>query len=158
MQGFYGSYSRSLDAKGRVMLPSGWRDFLVSRHMREADAGDAPDPKIGFWLTSFYGRLVAYMPHDWSVIVESLTSIRFPSRKLSNFKTKVLGLGQFVEPDAQGRMRIPQSLIREAGLAGPVMLVGMLAKFEIWDEAKFDAIEIEDVSDELSQQDIEISL
>lgn len=156
MRGFFGSFSRSMDSKSRVMLPAEWRDYMRERH----GAANAVFPQQDeFWLTSFYGRIVAYLPENWSAIVESLNRIPFPSRNLSNFKTKLIGLGQRVAPDGQGRLRIPQSLVRESGLTGSVMLVGMQEKIEIWDEARFDAINIEDVSpEELSRQDIEISL
>ena len=159
MRGFFGSFSRSLDSKNRVTLPAEWRDFMRARDL--PTDGDAEDLRqdTGFWMTSFYGRIVAYLPEKWSAIVESLNRIPFPSRSLSNFKTKLIGLGQCVEPDAQGRLRIPQSLVREAGLSGVAMLVGMQEKIEIWDEARFDAINIEDISaEELSRQNIELSL
>ena len=64
----------------------------------------------------------------------------------------------FLLPDAQGRVRIPQSLMREAGLQKDVMLVGMLSKFEIWDQTRFDALTLEDVSDELAASGVTISL
>ena len=58
----------------------------------------------------------------------------------------------------QGRVRIPQSLMREAGLQKDVMLVGMLNKFEIWDQNRFDALQLEDVSEELAASGVDISL
>ena len=61
-------------------------------------------------------------------------------------------------PDAQGRVRIPQVLMREAGLHKDAMLVGMLNKFEIWDQERFNALQLEDVSDELSGLGITLSL
>ena len=69
-----------------------------------------------------------------------------------------MGLAQEMLPDAQGRVRIPQSLMREAGLQKDVMLVGMLSKFEIWDQTRFDALTLEDVSDELAASGVTISL
>ena len=61
-------------------------------------------------------------------------------------------------PDAQGRVRIPQPLMREAGLCKDVVLVGMYDKFEIWDQGRLDAIELTDVSAELAASGIEFSL
>ena len=55
-------------------------------------------------------------------------------------------------------MRIPQVLMREAGLHKDAMLVGMLNKFEIWDQERFNALQLEDVSDELSGLGITLSL
>ena len=148
---FTKSLSRSLDPKGRLMLPPEYREALC------AGSADGETPGT-FWLTSFYGRLVAYLPADWEAVTEQLSRIRFPSPKLSHFKTKVMGLAQELAPDPQGRVRIPQSLMREAGLQKDVMLVGMLNKFEIWDQNRFDALQLEDVSEELAASGVEISL
>ena len=82
------------------MLPPEYRDGLI------ADGGSGT-----FWLTAFYGRLVAYLPADWDLVTEQLSSIPMPSPRLSHFKTKVMGLAQELEPDAQGRVRIPQVLM-----------------------------------------------
>lgn len=146
---FVQTHSRNLDAKGRLMLPTEYRDALHA-------AADGGVPQ--FWLTAFYGHLTAYLPAEWAQITEQLNRIPFSSIKLSHFKSKVMGLAQLLEPDAQGRVRIPQSLMREAGLARDVALVGMGNKFEIWDQQRFDALQIEDVSSELAASGIELSL
>lgn len=146
---FVNPHSRSLDAKGRLQLPTDYRDVL------QESAGDGV-PR--FWLTAYYGHLTAYMPTEWAKITEQLNRIPFSSIKLSHFKTKVLGLAQQLEPDAQGRVRIPQPLMREAGLVRDVMLVGMGDKFEIWDQQRFDALQVEDVSAELASSGLAISL
>ena len=129
------------------MLPPEYRDGL------NADGGSGT-----FWLTAFYGRLVGYLPADWDLITEQLCSIPMPSPRLSHFKTKVMGLAHELEPDAQGRVRIPQVLMHEAKLHKDVMLVGMANKFEIWDQASFNALTFEDVSDELSGLGVNLSL
>ena len=144
---FTKSLSRSLDPKGRLMLPPEYREGLC------AGGGTGV-----FWLTAYYGRLVAYLPEDWEKVTEQLSRIPMPSPRLSHFKTKVMGLAQELQCDAQGRVRIPQALMREAGLQKDVMLVGMLNKFEIWDQIRFDALELEDVSAELAASGVAISL
>ena len=144
---FNKSLSRSLDAKGRLMLPPEYREGLC------AEGGTGV-----FWVTAFYGRLVAYLPADWEAVTEQLSGISALNERLSRFKSKVMGLAQEMEPDAQGRVRIPQALMREAGLHKDVMLVGMLNKFEIWDQERFDALAVEDVSAELAGLNLQISL
>lgn len=150
---FVGTYQRALDAKCRLLLPP---SYLQALGLDDNEEGNTCAGS--FWLTSFYGRLVAYRPEHWLNTVEQLCKIRLPSQKLSNFKTKLIGLAQELTPDAQGRVRIPQSLMREAGLHKEVVLVGILDKFEIWDQERFDAVPLEDVTDELAASGIEISL
>lgn len=144
---FIGTYNRALDSKGRIMLPPSFLKAL------ESDGEIKP-----FWLTGLYGRLTGYTQDRWEEIVEKLCSVKLPSLKLSNFKTKLVGMAQEISPDSQGRIRAPQSLIREAGLGKEIVIVGILDKFEIWDQARFDAISVEDVSDELIRFGIDLSL
>lgn len=143
---FTGTYNRGLDAKGRILLPPSFLQAL------NADGNTG-----SFWLTGLYGRLTAYMPDHWEKTIEQLCKVRLPSLKLSNFKTKLIGLAQELTPDGHGRVRIPQSLMREAGLSREVVLVGILDKFEIWDQSRFDAISVEDVTEELAKCGIDIS-
>lgn len=146
---FIGSFSRALDAKGRLLLPPKYLEALAR--------GDGKEPGP-FWLTAFYGRLVAYLPENWENIVAQLSQTRFPSARLAHFKSKIIGLAEELLPDGQGRIRLPQSLMRAAGLNREIMLVGMLDKFEIWDQGRFDALAVEDVFEELSANGIEIPL
>jgi MraZ protein len=129
------------------MLPSEYREALFA----DNDAGN-------FWLTGRNGGLVAYLPHNWEEITAQLNSIPLPSRNLFYFKTKFIGLGQELTPDSQGRVRIPQSLMREAGLQKDVMLVGMHSQFQIWDQIRFDALAPQDVSTELAAAGVTVSL
>ena len=76
---FKKSLSRSLDPKGRLMLPPEYREGLC------AEGGNGT-----FWLTAFYGRLVAYLPEDWEAVTTQLSSIALPSPRLAHFKTLVL--------------------------------------------------------------------
>lgn len=144
---FRKSQYRSLDPKGRLMLPPEYREALA-----------ALSPEGGFVLTGDQGRLVAYTPADWEDTREKLARIKRPSLQLSRFMSKILGLAEEMIPDAQGRVRLSQPLMRAAGLTKDVVLVGMGWKFEIWDQARFEALETEDVSAELESLGIDISL
>lgn len=129
------------------MLPPEYREGLASGSERGT-----------FWLTCYYGRLVAYLPQDWDDFAEKLNSIGNPSLNIVRFKSKVMGLAEELECDQQGRVRIPQSLMAEAGLVKDVMVVGMFDRFEIWDLARFNAIAPEDVSEELAAKGISIAI
>lgn len=146
---FMGTYHRALDAKGRFLLPP---RFL------EAVAAGSEDGRGSFWLTSLYGRVTAYLPDTWENMVEQICRIKIPSQKLSNFKTKLIGMAEELAPDGQGRIRVPQSLMREGGLRKDIVLVGILDKFEIWDRERFDAIPNEDVTEELAASGVDITL
>lgn len=151
---FTGTYYRSLDAKGRMILPPAWHKVLKS-----APGNEEMDSPV-FWLTGLYGRLTAYLPEEWERTVAQLCSIKAPSQKLANFKTRLIGLGQEMVPDAQGRIRLTQPLCKAAGLSRNVVIVGLLDNFEIWDQQRFENLSEEagDVAAELSAAGVEISL
>lgn len=144
---FRKSQYRCLDPKGRLMLPPEYRDGLASLSASGA-----------LVLTGYQGKLVAYTLADWEQTLEQFSRVKLPSLKLSRFMSKILGLAEEMIPDAQGRVRISQPLMREAGLSRDVVLVGMGRKFEVWDQARFEALEAEDVSEELAASGVDISL
>lgn len=146
---FTGSFFRSLDSKGRLLLPPSFLHVIYANNEVE---------KSAIWLTAFYGRLSAYKPADWNETVQQLCKISLPSPKLANFKTKLLGLAEELIPDTQGRIRLSKPLMREAGLEKDIVLVGMLNKFEIWARSRFEALEYEDVSTELQGAGLIINL
>ncbi len=117
-----------------------------------------------FWLTCLYGRLVAYLPDEWDEFVEKLHGITSPSVALIRFAAKVIGLAEELSCNPQGRVRIPQTLLAEAGIgqdqgARPeVMVVGMFSRFEIWSLERFNAIDLTDVSGELTAKGIHLGL
>lgn len=146
-EAFHKSIIRSLDIKSRLMLPQEYRDVILSTSSE------------GFFvLTSFYGRIVAYKMPDWEEKIVQFSAIKFPSMKLSHFISRILGLAEQMSCDNQGRIRISQPLIRAAGLKKEVVIVGLGNKFEIWDQERFEALELEDISSELAASGVEISL
>lgn len=171
---FTGSSFRSLDAKGRLVLPPKFLEALGAPQGNgvvppgACDAAGAGPCAVtaqagsgSFWLTAFNGHLTAYRPEQWDAIVEKLSAISMPPPSLAHFMTKIIGLAQELTPDAQGRVRIPQPLMREAGLSRDAVLVGMVHKFEIWDQGRFDALNVEsteNVIGELAARNVELAL
>lgn len=142
---FTKSFCRSVDAKGRLLLPPEYREVLA----RDSAAGS-------FVLTGRDGYLVGYRIGQWREIEAALLKIVNPSPNLNIFLAKFLGRAEELAPDAQGRVRISQPLLREAGLTRDVQLVGMLRTFQIWDQARFDAMQAGDISAELAAQGISV--
>ncbi len=149
---FVGTYYRALDSKGRLLLPP---RFIEALNLAAESAGQA---QPSFWLTLLYDRITGYLPEQWERTVAGLCAIPMPSRKLSNFKTRFIGMGHEIVPDGQGRIRIPQPLARNGNLQRDIVLAGLLDKFEIWAQAEFEAVANEDVTDELAASGIVVNL
>jgi MraZ protein len=149
---FRGSIHRSLDSKGRLMLPPEYRDIVCA----SSSAG-------GFALTGFDECIVARTLPEWEIFAEQVKQLPSSNRALRDLKRQLLGRHEEIELDAQGRVRISQSLMRYAGLHKDVLLLGQDNKFEIWDTQRFEGLNPGDAAldlamKELAQGGIEFSL
>ena len=121
---FRGEFSLSLDAKGRVAVPSRYRERLA-----EACAGK---------VSSYYqptGALSGGLP------ISCLANHRGRSEKLPALDVKAQAISHLLighatecDMDTHGRVLIPQSLRDFAGLDKQVKMVGQVHKFEFWAE------------------------
>ena len=127
--GFSNPYDRSLDSKGRLMLPPEYRDIVY-----------AASSSGSFVLTGYDGCIVARVLPEWETFKEQVNQLPDTRRVWRDLKRQVLGRAEMVELDAQGRVRISQTLMRYAGLRKDVLLVGQEGKFEIWDTQRFDGL------------------
>ena len=126
---FRGRSSRSLDQKGRLMLPPEFRDILLSR------CGEGK-----LIMITFDGCLVGFPLPDWEEFELAFSRIENPSRVLRDFRRVVIGGAEELVLDNQGRIRLSQSHREYAALTNEVMLIGQLSRFEIWSPVKFEDI------------------
>ena len=150
--GFRKNADRTLDSKGRLMLPPEYRDIIC------AASGSG-----GFTLISYNKCIVACPTAEWEDFREQMVQLRNLKPDMHAFRSQLVGRAEELELDSQGRVRISQSFMRYAGLSKDVVLVGMGSRFEIWDRQRFDAIQLDDavhdhVVQELAQRGIEFSL
>ena len=116
---FMGEYNHTIDTKGRLIIPSKFREAL----------GD------GFVVTKgLDGCLFVYAIDDWKVFEEKLASLPLINVEARQFARFFLSGAQYVSVDKQGRILIPTTLREFANLKKDVLLAGMLDHIEIWDE------------------------
>ncbi|MGX5220696.1 MULTISPECIES: division/cell wall cluster transcriptional repressor MraZ [Pseudomonas] len=127
---FRGANTISLDAKGRLAMPSRYRDELVSRCAGQLIITiDAIDP-----------CLCVYPLTEWELIeakLRELASFREENRRLQRL---LIGNAVDLELDASGRFLVPPRLREYAKLDKRAMLVGQLNKFQLWDEDSWNAV------------------
>jgi MraZ protein len=127
---FRGANAISLDAKGRLAMPSRYRDELVSRCAGQLIVTiDAIDP-----------CLCVYPLSEWELIeakLRELASFREENRRLQRL---LIGNAVDLELDANGRFLVPPRLRECAKLDKRAMLVGQLNKFQLWDEDAWNAV------------------
>ncbi|MGK8707812.1 division/cell wall cluster transcriptional repressor MraZ [Metapseudomonas otitidis] len=127
---FRGANAISLDAKGRIAMPSRYRDELLSRC-----AG-----QLIVTIDAVDRCLTLYPLPEWEIIeakLRELPSLREEARRLQRL---LIGNAVDLELDGNGRFLVPPRLREYAGLDKKAMLVGQLNKFQIWDEDAWNAV------------------
>ena len=124
---FRGRYEYTIDPKGRVNIPSRFREQL----------SEASQESIV--ITNYSGCIYAYPSGEWERIEEKLASkVSSVNRKKNAFVRFFVGGAVEVSPDKQGRILIPPSLRSYAELGRDVVILGMPNRFEIWDRERWD--------------------
>lgn len=122
----YGSYSATVDPKGRLKLPAAIRPDL--------DQTFGPD----FYVTSLdQGKSVRIYPMPvWKTIADKLAEppAFAPSKK--KFLDQSTYWGQVVRIDGQGRILIPSKLREPAAMRGEVAVLGQVDKIVVWNEER----------------------
>ena len=136
MTGFLGEFEATLDAKGRFLLPAGFKKQL-------------PEAETGRYVINrgFEQCLALYPMRTW----EPLFGLNEFDPKQREFRRAFLNGATYVEPDTAGRILLPPSLKVYAGLEKDIVLMATGDKIEIWDSNKykqlFDSISSDALSD-----------
>jgi MraZ protein len=126
MTGFIGEYEATLDAKGRFLLPSGFKKQLPD------SGGDSFVINRGFEPC-----LSLYTSKSWKPIFSQLSELNDFEPKVRQFRRYFLNGATQVELDSAGRILVPKNLLEYAGLEKDIVLVSAIDKIEIWDKTKY---------------------
>jgi MraZ protein len=127
---FQGAAALSLDAKGRLTVPSRHRDSLQGTSVPAT-------PRLV--LTAHPdGCLLLYPMAAWEPIRDRVMAFPSLDPRFSVWKRLLVGFAEEVEIDAVWRVLISPELRKFASLDKPVMFVGQGSHFEIWNHAAWD--------------------
>lgn len=123
---FRGRFEYTIDPKGRVNIPSRFREQLSDTGLETVV------------ITNYSGCLYAYPTGEWERIEQKLASkVSSVNKKKNAFVRFFVGGAVEVTPDKQGRILIPPSLRSYAGLDREIVILGMPNRFEIWDRERW---------------------
>ena len=124
---FHGAAVITLDAKGRIAIPTRHRDALLEGG-RSLVLTAHPD-----------GCVLVYPTSAWEPVRERVEA--FPSfhQQASWWKRLLLGFEEHITPDGSGRVLLPPALRQHARLERDAMLVGQGRYFELWDSGIWNA-------------------
>lgn len=166
---FRGRSSRSLDPKGRLMLPPEFRESLTTRgktegegHARADETTLAQDEEARFVITTYDGCLVVFPWDDWAELEAKFVRLPNPSPKVRAFRRLFIGGAEVQTLDAQGRVRLSQDHREYAKLDKDVTVLGLINRFELWNpallKASMDEQKLDDVTEELAASGIDFAL
>jgi len=124
---FRGVAQLSLDSKGRLAVPSRYREALLVRC-----AGRLV-------ITADFDKcLLIYPQSDWEPIQQKLMGLSSLNPRIRGLQRQLVGYAEDIEMDAAGRVLVSSALREFAALEKNVVLVGQGNKFELWDKEKWD--------------------
>ncbi len=119
---FYGEYRHSIDTKGRLIIPSKLRITLEDNYIDK------------FYITRGFDKcIVVYEEGEWSVIEKKLKALPQNKPDVRAFVRIFFSQARLVECDKQGRINIPDYLLKPAGIEKEVFVIGSSNRIEIWD-------------------------
>jgi MraZ protein len=126
MIGFIGEYESTIDAKGRFLLPSGFKKQL-------------PEQESYLFVINrgFEKCLTLYPIQSWEPIFKEISQLNDFDPKVREFRRYFLNGAVQLELDSAGRVLLPKNLMEHASLEKDIVLVSAINKIEIWDKNKY---------------------
>ena len=119
---FMGEYNHSIDAKGRLIIPSRFREELGEE----------------FVLTKgLDGCLSIYPKKEWEAFEQKLSQLPLTNKNARAITRFFVAGAAPCELDRQGRILVPATLREYAGLEKDVVLTGNLNRIEIWSKQRW---------------------
>ncbi|HEU4653176.1 MAG TPA: division/cell wall cluster transcriptional repressor MraZ [Steroidobacteraceae bacterium] len=126
---FRGANQVTLDAKGRLAMPTRYRERIVERS----------NGKLVATVDRQDRCLLIYPLPEWEEIELKLRRLPTLNPIARRLQRLMIGHASDLELDGSGRILIPPSLREYAGLTREAMLIGQGNRFELWDEAQWNA-------------------
>ena len=120
---FMGEFHHNIDEKGRLIIPSKFRNELGSK----------------FILTRGIEKcLFVYSIDEWNNMIEKLKELPFTKKNARTFMRMIMSGATECELDSNGRINIPNPLVSYASLEKECVVIGVNERLEIWSNDKFD--------------------
>jgi MraZ protein len=124
---FRGRFDCKVDAKGRAILPSPFRDSRAAKFNS--------DWIITNSIVSSRRCLDLYLLSDWEKLEKKISQMPQLNKDVQAYQRFYLSGGQYLQLDSQNRLSLPQNLRKFADAENSIVMVGMGHKIEIWSES-----------------------
>jgi MraZ protein len=118
---FYGEYIHSIDRKGRLIMPSKFRDVAKTNFVEK------------FFVTRGLDKcLFMFSEEEWRSQEQKFKAVSFTKQESRIFNRLYFSGAVEIVPDKQGRILLAQYLKDYAGIKREVVIVGVSNRIEIW--------------------------
>lgn len=114
---FIGEYNHALDNKGRIIMPSKFRDSLGYEFVMTKGLDNC---------------LFVYPKEEWKVLEEKLRSLPLTNKDARAFVRFFFSGASECNLDKQGRVLIPSNLRSHSKLEKDAVIIGVSSRLEIW--------------------------
>ena len=144
---FIGEYHHTIDEKGRIIIPSKFREslgkeFIITRGIENC--------------------LFIYSLQNWAEITNKLSSLPFTKKDARVFNRFFMSGATNVELDKQGRVNISQPLTQYANLEKDCVIIGTGDRLEIWSQESWNSFfdstkdSMSDIAENLFNESVEL--
>ena len=136
-----GEFYCKLDAKGRLLLPSSFKEQL----------GDALNDGFVLRPGLFERCLDVYGKDDWRKLQDKLGKLNPFKKENLMMMRRINGGARVVMMDGSGRLQIPKDLVEKCGLVKEVVITSLPDRMQIWGKEQMDKSNAEMSDEEFSQ-------
>lgn len=147
---FQGETAISIDDKGRLAIPTAFRDLV---------AGACGNRLVLTYNPYEAGCLWLYPESVWQSVRDQVNALPNAKKVHRNLQLKLVGAATVLEPDSNGRVLLPASHRNAAAIEKRAVLLGMGSKLELWSEqAHLNQIRHTIVEDDISDAMLDLRI
>lgn len=139
---FIGEYNHSMDDKGRLIMPSKFRDSLGYEFVMTKGLDNC---------------LFVYPKDEWKVLEEKLKSLPLTNKDARAFIRFFFSGATECNLDKQGRVLIPSNLREHSRLEKDAVVIGVSTRIEIWSSTEWsdynddDSLSYESIAEKMAE-------
>lgn len=144
---FYGEFEHALDRKGRLIIPSKFREALKEHYIER------------FFITRGLDKcLFMFSEDEWHSQEQKFKAMSFTKSEYRRFNRLYFSGASAIVPDKQARVVIPSYLKDYAGIKRDVYIIGVSNRIEIWSRENWKSYysESKDTFEEVAEKLMEL--
>lgn len=127
MTKYLGEFEGTVDAKGRINIPAGFKKQLPE-----------VEGKQYVLCRGLKQCLLLYTEEQWAVRLEEILNINDSNTESAELKSNLLQGATYVEPDSAGRLQVSKRMLDYANISKDLIFWAKLTHQEIWDTELYD--------------------